>query len=42
MYIVCVTVHVKPEHVQDFVQATLENARQSRLTEPGNARFDVL
>ncbi len=42
MYAVCVTVHVKAEHVQAFVEATLENARQSRLTEPGNVRFDVL
>jgi len=42
MYIVCVTVHVKPEHVQGFIQATFENARQSRLTESGNIRFDVL
>jgi len=42
MYAVCVTVHVTPEHIQDFIQATFENARQSRLTEPGNVRFDVL
>jgi (4S)-4-hydroxy-5-phosphonooxypentane-2,3-dione isomerase len=42
MYVVCVTVHVTPEHVQPFIQATLENARQSRLSEPGNVRFDVL
>jgi autoinducer 2-degrading protein len=42
MYAVCVTVHVKPENAQDFIQATLENARQTRLTEPGNVRFDVL
>jgi (4S)-4-hydroxy-5-phosphonooxypentane-2,3-dione isomerase len=42
MYVVCVTVHVVPEQVQPFLQATLENARQSRLTEPGNVRFDVL
>jgi len=41
MYAVCVTVHVTPEHIQSFIQATLENARQSRL-EPGNVRFDVL
>lgn len=41
MYVVCVTVHVMREHVQDFIQATLENARESRQ-EPGNARFDVL
>jgi quinol monooxygenase YgiN len=41
MYIVCVTVHVTPEHVQSFIEATLENARGSRR-EPGNVRFDVL
>ncbi|MGD0266871.1 MAG: antibiotic biosynthesis monooxygenase [Candidatus Methylomirabilota bacterium] len=41
MYAVCVTVHVKPEHLQSFIEATLENARGSR-TEPGNVRFDVL
>ena len=42
MYAVCVTVHVKPEHAKDFIEATKENSRQSRLTEPGNVRFDVL
>ena len=42
MYAVCVTVKVKPENAQDFIEATKENARQSRLTEPGNVRFDVL
>ena len=41
MYVVCVTIHVKPEHVQDFVPATLVNARGTRQ-EPGNLRFDVL
>jgi autoinducer 2-degrading protein len=41
MYVVAVTVHVKPEHVGSFLQATLENARSSRQ-EPGNVRFDVL
>ncbi len=42
MYVVCVTIHVSPERIQDFIEATLENARQSRLTEAGNIRFDVL
>ncbi len=42
MYAVCVTVQVKADNIQAFVEATLENARQSRLTEPGNVRFDVL
>ena len=42
MYVVCVTVAVVPEHVQSFIQATLENARLTRQSEPGNLRFDVL
>jgi autoinducer 2-degrading protein len=41
MYVVAVTVFVKPDAVDLFVQATLGNARQTR-TEPGNVRFDVL
>lgn len=41
MYVVCVHVHVKPEHRQPFVEATLENARDT-IQEPGNLRFDVL
>ena len=41
MYVVCVTVRVVPERTDTFLQATLENARQSRQ-EPGNVRFDVL
>src|SRR5262245_40541182 len=41
MYVVCVRVHVKPEHAEDFVAAILENARGTRK-EPGNLRFDVL
>jgi autoinducer 2-degrading protein len=40
MYIVAVTIKVKPEHVEAFVAATLANARGTR-NEPGNARFDV-
>ena len=41
MHIVHVYVHVKPECVQDFIHATLENARNS-VQEPGIARFDVV
>lgn len=41
MFIVHVHVHVKPEFVQAFRQATLENARHS-VQEPGIARFDVV
>ena len=41
MLIVHVHVHVKPEFIEAFKQATVENARQS-LREPGIARFDVV
>ena len=41
MFIVHVFVHVKPEFVDAFKQATLENARNS-VQEPGIARFDVI
>lgn len=36
-----VDVVVKPEHVEAFIDATLENHRNS-VQEPGNLRFDVL
>ena len=39
MYIVAVTVFVKPEFVDRFIEASLDNARNSRL-EPGNIRWD--
>ena len=41
MLVVHVHVRVKPEAVEAFRQATLENARQS-VKEPGIARFDVV
>jgi len=41
MFIVHVQVQVKPESVEAFRQATLENARNS-IQEPGIARFDVI
>jgi autoinducer 2-degrading protein len=41
MLIVHVHVHVKPESVEAFRAATIENARNS-IREPGIARFDVL
>ena len=41
MYIVAVNIQVKPEHVDAFLAATLDNARNTR-TEPGNIRFDVI
>ncbi len=41
MLIVHVHVKVKPESVEPFRQATVENARNS-VKEPGIARFDVV
>jgi len=41
MLIFHVHVHVKPESVEAFRQASVENARAS-IKEPGIARFDVL
>ena len=41
MLVVHVQVHVKPEFIEPFKQATLANARES-VKEPGIARFDVV
>ena len=41
MYVVTVNVFVKPEAVEQFIPAMLDNARGSRQ-EPGCLRFDVL
>ncbi|MCP3142644.1 antibiotic biosynthesis monooxygenase [Pyxidicoccus xibeiensis] len=41
LLVVHVQVHVKPEHVEAFREATLANARES-VKEPGIARFDVM
>ena len=41
MHILHVHVHVKPEHLDAFQTATVENASHS-VQEPGCARFDVI
>jgi quinol monooxygenase YgiN len=41
MFIAHVHVHVKPDQVEAFRAASLDNARNS-VTEPGVARFDVI
>lgn len=41
MFIVHVFAHVRPDQVEAFQAATLENARHS-VEEPGIARFDVI
>lgn len=40
MFVVSVTIFVTPDHVDEFIQATLDNARNTRQ-EPDNVRFDV-
>jgi len=41
MLVVHVHVHVKPQFIEAFRQATIENARNSIL-EAGIARFDII
>jgi autoinducer 2-degrading protein len=41
MHVTLVHVHVKREHVEEFIAATLRN-HEGTLREPGNLRFDVL
>lgn len=41
MHVTLVHVHVKPEYLADFVEATRKNHKHS-VKEPGNLRFDVL
>ena len=41
MFVVAVYVYVKPEFVEQFKTAILDNARNTRK-EPGNLRFDVI
>ena len=41
MQVTIMHVHVRDAHIEDFIQATAENHRESIL-EAGNLRFDVL
>ena len=41
MIVVQITQHIKPEHVERYLEATLANAAATRQ-EAGNLRFDVL
>ena len=41
MVVVQITHHIKPEHVEQYIEATLKNAEETRK-EVGNVRFDVL
>lgn len=41
MFVTLVQVHVKPEHLQEFIAATRIN-HEASVQEAGNRRFDVL
>lgn len=41
MFVIAVTIFVKPEFIEPFKEATFDNARNTRK-EPANVRFDVL
>ncbi len=41
MIVTCVYVHVKPEAVNDFIEASVMNHKGS-VKEPGNLRFDFV
>ena len=41
MIVTCVHVYVKPDHIDDFIQASRLNHEKS-TQEPANMRFDVL
>ncbi|MHB9029286.1 MAG: putative quinol monooxygenase [Candidatus Latescibacterota bacterium] len=41
MIVTTVTVFVRPEYIDDFIRATVEN-RENSVQEPGNLRFDFL
>lgn len=41
MHVTLVHVHVKPDHIDDFIAASKLN-HEASIKEPGNRRFDVL
>ncbi len=41
MQVTIVHVRVKPEHIDDFIEASRQN-HEASVKEPGNRRFDVL
>jgi (4S)-4-hydroxy-5-phosphonooxypentane-2,3-dione isomerase len=41
MIVNCVNVHVRPEAIKDFINATNANHSES-VKEPGNLRFDLI
>ena len=41
MHVTVVHVHVKADHIEDFIEASRLN-HEASILEPGNTRFDVL
>jgi autoinducer 2-degrading protein len=41
MFVTTVMVHVKSDHIDDFIEQTLPN-HEASITEAGNLRFDIL
>ena len=41
MYVACIHVEVLPNRRDEFIRATMENARNT-VQEPGNLRFDII
>ena len=41
MIVTCVYIHVLPEKINAFIEATIENQKES-VKEPGNLRFDFI
>lgn len=41
MHVTIVHVHVRPEHIEGFIEACRAN-HEASIREPGNLRFDVL
>ncbi len=41
MIVTCVHVFVKEDYINDFIEASIANHRES-VKEPGNMRFDIL
>ncbi|MGB7566334.1 MAG: antibiotic biosynthesis monooxygenase [Chitinivibrionales bacterium] len=41
MIVTTVSVHVKPENITQFIEATIKN-HEASVQEPGNLRFDIL
>ena len=42
MYALGVVIQIQPEHREEFIEAMLDDARNSVNVEPGCVRFDVL